>query len=160
MNEADQPQIVKGLYQLHIDGGKKASTAGEKGLGAYGFVLCDPRGTELPGGAQGEVVGPVADPHSAEYEALLAGLSLARQLEIKYIAVFSDSRTLVNQVNRLWNSSGHLSEYREKAWNALAEFAGWQMSWIPRKWNERADKRVDEAFASAAPGGEITHAED
>jgi ribonuclease HI len=80
MNEADQPQIVKGLYQLHIDGGKKASAAGEKGLGAYGFVLCDPRGTELPGGAQGEVVGSVSDPHSAEYEALLAGLSLARQL--------------------------------------------------------------------------------
>jgi hypothetical protein len=38
MNDADQPQIIKGLYQLHIDGGKKASAAGEKGLGAYGFV--------------------------------------------------------------------------------------------------------------------------
>jgi hypothetical protein len=37
MNEADQPQIVKGLYHLHIDGGKKPSAAGEKGLGAYGL---------------------------------------------------------------------------------------------------------------------------
>ena len=91
MNEADQPQIVKGLYQLHIDGGKKASSVGKRGLGAYGFVLCDPRGIELPGGAQGEVVGPVSDPHSAEYEGLLAGLSLARQLEIKYIAVFASA---------------------------------------------------------------------
>ena len=156
----DQPQIVKGLYQLHIDGGKKASAAGEKGPGAYGFVLCDPRGTELPGGAQGEVIGPVSDPHSAEYEALLAGLALTRQLEIKYIAVFSDSRTLVNQVKGLWKSSAHLSEYREKAWNALSEFAGWQLSWIPRKWNERADTLVDEALATAAPGEEIKHAED
>ena len=26
----DQPQIVKGLYQLHIDGGKKASAAGRR----------------------------------------------------------------------------------------------------------------------------------
>lgn len=160
MHDADQSQIVKGLYQLHIDGGKKASAAGEKGLGAYGFVICDPRGTELPGGAQGEVIGPVSDPHSAEYEGLLAGLSLTRQLEIRYIAVFSDSRTLVNQVNRLWKSSAHLSDYREKAWNALAEFAGWQMSWIPSKWNERADKLVDEALATAAPGEEIMHAED
>jgi hypothetical protein len=58
------------------------------------------------------------------------------------VAVFSDSRTLVNQVNRLWKSSGHLAEYCEKAWNALAEFSGWQMSWIPRKWNERAEKCV------------------
>ncbi len=66
----------------------------------------------------------------------------------------------MNQVNRLWNSSGHLSAYREKAWNALVEFAGWQMSWSPRKWNERADERVDEAFAFAAAGGEIRHAED
>lgn len=161
MNDANQPQIVKGLYQLHIDGGKQASAAGEKGLGAYGFVLCDPRGTELPGGAQGEViVDPVSDPHSAEYEALLAGLSLTRQLEIKYIAVFSDSRTLVNQVNGLWKSSAHLSEYREKARNVLAEFAGWQVSWIPRKWNERADKLVDDALATAASGEEIEHAED
>jgi len=106
------------------------------------------------------VIDPVSDPHSAEYEALLAGLSLTRQLEIKYIAVFSDSRTLVNQVNGLWESSGHLSKYREKAWNALTEFAGWQVSWIPRKWNERADELVDEAFATAALGEEIEHAED
>ncbi len=70
--------------------------------------------------------------------------------------MFSDSRILVNQVNRLWNSSGHLSEYCETARNALAEFAGWQMSWIPREWNERADQRVQAAFASA--GGGVTDA--
>jgi hypothetical protein len=34
------------------------------------------------------------------------------------------------------------------------------MSWIPREWNERANKRVNEAFAAAVPGAEVTHAED
>ena len=51
------------------------------------------------------------------------------------------------------------TEYQEKAWNALAEFAGWQMSWIPRKWNERADTLVNEALATAAPGETTLHAE-
>jgi ribonuclease HI len=152
---------VKGLYLLHIDGGKKSSASGEAALGAYGFVLRDPKGNDLPDGSRCDVLPkPVFDPHSAEYEALLAGLAFAKQQELKYIAVFSDSRTLVNQINDLWQKSDRLADYYRKARAALKNFPGWQVSWIPREWNKDADELVNKAFASHTPGAEIIHAED
>lgn len=149
----------KGLYLLRIDGGKKASAAGENGEGAIGFVLRDPKGGLVPGGAKGRTIGPVPDPHSAEYEALLAGLGFAQERGFKYIAVFSDSRTLVNQVNNLWKSKDHLKEYCEKSVEMLKSFDGTQVSWVPREWNKEADELVDNAFASGQ-SGEIIHAEE
>ena len=155
MNEtAEAGELKTGLYRLHIDGGKKASEAGGKALGAYGFVLSDPSGKEVADASQGKVLKePVRDPHSAEYEGLLAGLELARRLEIQYIAVFSDSRTLVNQVNGLWKSSSHLAEYCKHALGSLAGFKGWQVSWIPREWNQQADLGVRKAFEGATGAG-------
>src|SRR5688500_6372195 len=105
--------MVKGLYLLHIDGGKKASAPGGTAAGAYGLVLRDPKGKDIDGGVQGQVLKQeIANPHVAEYEALLAGLEFVHQRELPYLAVFSDSRTLVNQVNKIWDASGELAEYR------------------------------------------------
>jgi hypothetical protein len=42
-------QEKKGLYLLHIDGGKKASAAGEMGEGAIGALLKEPNGAAIPG---------------------------------------------------------------------------------------------------------------
>ncbi|MBA2312942.1 MAG: reverse transcriptase-like protein [Actinobacteria bacterium] len=156
----DRTELKKGLYLLKIDGGKKASAAGDRALGAYGFVLSDPTGKGMPDGQQGKLLEqPVGDPHSAEYEGLLAGLEFARQRDIQYIAVFSDSRTLVNQVNLLWKSSNHLTEYCSRASDAFAGFKGWQVSWIPRKWNDQADGEVRRAFQDAAGPAEVEHAD-
>lgn len=148
---------VKGLYRLHIDGGKQASPAGGTALGAYGFVLRDPKGQDIEGGRAGGVLPePVRDPHSAEYEALLRGLAFAKEPnEINYIAVFSDSRTLVNQVNELWERREHLADYCRQAQAQLKRFKGWQMSWIPRDWNQDADECVNQAFANHVPEAEI-----
>jgi ribonuclease HI len=151
---------LKGLYLLHIDGGKKASERGGTALGAYGFVLRDPKNTEIAGGAKGHVLEErVPDPHSAEYEGLLAGLAFAKGQGVQYLAVFSDSRTLVNQVNGLWSSRDHLAKYLAKACTALDDFKGWQVSWIPREWNDAADNEVRQAFKQAAGSGAIDHAD-
>ena len=91
----------KGLYLLHIDGGKRASAAGEMGDGAIGALLKEPNGTAIPGAELSERIGPVESPTTAEYRALLRGLELARERGVNYLAVFSDSRILVNQMNRL-----------------------------------------------------------
>ncbi len=109
---------------------------------------------------QGKVLKePVGDPHSAEYEGLLAGLEFAQRLQIQYIAIFSDSRTLVNQVNKLWKSSSHLAVYREQALGSLARFKGWQVSWIPREWNKQADEEVRKAFEKAVGPAKVEHAD-
>jgi ribonuclease HI len=140
-------QGKKGLYLLHIDGGIKASAAGEMGEGAIGALLKEPNGTAIPGAELSERIGPVENPTTAEYRALLRGLELARERNVNYLAVFSDSRNLVNQTNRLWNASGNLEELRNEAEEALRNFKGTQVSWVPRNWNEEADALVNKAFS-------------
>lgn len=93
-------------------------------------------------------VGLIPDPHTVEYHALLAGIELARGRGIDYVAVFSDSRTLVNQVNNIWGRREHLEKLCLDAQEALSQFKGVQMSWIPREWNKRADELASQALAS------------
>ena len=139
-------QEKKGLYLLHIDGGNKASAAGETGEGAIGALLKEPNGTAIPGAELSEPIGPVESPTWAEYEALLRGLELARERDVEYLAVFSDSRNLVNQINGLWNAGDDLAKLRDEAVEALRNFKGTQVSWIPRNWNAEADALVSKAF--------------
>jgi len=139
-------QEKKGLYLLHIDGGKKASAVGEMGEAAIGALLKQPNGTAIPGAELSERIGPVKSPTSAEYRALLRGLELARERGVEYLAVLSDSRHLVNQMNRLWNANDDLAKLRDEAVEALGIFKGTQVSWIPRNWNAEADALVNKAF--------------
>ena len=138
----------KGLYLLHIDGGKRASAAGEMGDGAIGALLKEPNGTAIPGAELSERIGPVESPTTAEYRALLRGLELARERGVNYLAVFSDSRILVNQMNRLWNAGDNLAPLRDEAEEMLKTFKGTQVSWIPRNWNQEADALVNTAFGT------------
>jgi ribonuclease HI len=138
----------KGLYLLHIDGGKRASAAGEMGDGAIGALLKEPNGTAIPGAELSERIGPVESPTTAEYRALLRGLELARERGVNYLAVFSDSRILVNQMNRLWNAGDNLAPLRYEAEEMLKTFKGTQVSWIPRNWNKEADALVNTAFGT------------
>ena len=139
-------QEKKGLYLLHIDGGNKASAAGEMSEGAIGALLKEPNGTAIPGAELSERIGPVESPTTAEYRALLRGLELARERGVNYLAVFSDSRNLVNQMNRLWNAGDNLVKLRDEAEEALRNFKGTQVSWVPRNWNKEADALVNKAF--------------
>ena len=145
MSDETKPE-KKGLYLLHIDGGNKASAAGEIGEGAIGALLKEPNGTAIPGAELSERIGPVKSPTTAEYRALLRGLKLARERDVEYLAVFSDSRNLVNQINRLWNAGDDLATLRDEAVEALRNFKGTQVSWIPRNWNAEADALVSKAF--------------
>ncbi len=138
-------QDKKGLYLLHTDGGNKRSPGGEM-EGAIGALLKEPNGTAIPGAELSERIGPVAGPTTAEYRALLRGLELARERDVNYLAVFSDSRNLVNQMNRLWNAGDNLAKLRDEAEEALRNFKGTQVSWVPRNWNKEADALVNKAF--------------
>lgn len=155
---SDEPkQEEKGLYLLHIDGGKKASAVGEMGEGAIGALLKEPNGTAIPGAELSERIGPVESPTAAEYRALLRGLELARERSVNYLAIFSDSRILVNQMNRLWNVGDNLAKLRDEAEEALRYFKGTQVSWIPRNWNDEADALVNKASGSKTT--EVIHSQ-
>ena len=85
-------QERRGFYLLHIDGSNKRSPGGEM-EGAIGALLKEPNGAAIPGAERSERIGFVEGPTTAEYQALLRGLELAREREVNYLAVFSDSRT-------------------------------------------------------------------
>jgi ribonuclease HI len=142
---AETKQKKKGFYLLHIDAGNKKSAAGQM-EGAIGALLKEPNGTAIPGAEVSERIGPIEGPTTAEYRALLRGLELAREHDVNYLAVFSDSRNLVNQMNRLWNAGDNLAKLRDEAQEALRNFKDRQVSWVPRNWNEEADALANKAF--------------
>ena len=146
-NETKQEK--EGYYLLHIDGSNRAR--------AIGALLKEPDGTAIPGAELSERIDPVTGPTMAEYRALLRGLELAREHNVNYVAVFSDSMTMVNQVNRLSNAGDNLAKLRDEAQEALRSFKGTQVSWVPRSWNKEADALVNKASGSKTT--EVIHSQ-
>ena len=146
--------LKKGYYLLFIDGGTRASERGQA-EGAIGVILQEPDcGAVLA--RVPEKVGPVGSPHEAEYHALIRGLKLAAEKQLPYVAAFSDSANVVNQITRGWNKNERATELYEEVTEALKPFKRWQLSWLPREMNKEADKLVDQAFR----GGAVIHATD
>jgi ribonuclease HI len=148
--------LKKGYYLLFIDGGKRANEQGQA-EGAIGVILQEPDCGEVLK-REAEEVGPVGSPREAEYRALIRGLEIAAEYRprLRYIAVFSDSASVVNQVTDRWNEDERATELYEEVQKALKPFKAWQLSWVPREMNQDADKLVDQAFK----GEPVTHATD
>ncbi|CAL9022627.1 unnamed protein product, partial [Prunus brigantina] len=85
--EPDQP---RDMWQLCVDG-----ALNQKGAGA-GVVIITPDGTLLE---QAIRLGFPTSNNEAEYEALLAGLRLAKELSIKKLAIYSDSQLITSQTS-------------------------------------------------------------
>jgi ribonuclease HI len=144
----------KGYYLLFIDGGMRANEQGQA-EGAIGVILQEPDcGPVLVTVA--EKVGPVGSPHEAEYHALIRGLKLAAEKRLPYVAAFSDSANVVNQVTRGWDKNERATKLYEEVEAALEPFKAWQLSWVPREMNKEADKLVDQA----CKGEPVIHATD
>ena len=98
----------------------------------------------------------MGSPHEAEYHALIRGLKLAAEKGLPYVAAFSDSANVVNQITRGWNKNERATELYEEVEEALEPFKTWQLSWVPREMNREADKLVNQAFK----GEPVIHATD
>jgi len=78
--------------------------------------------------------------NEAEYEALIAGLRVARELNIKALQIYSDSQLIVCQVKKEFQTSkGNLPAYLSKTWELLTCFEHFTISHIPREENMKAD---------------------
>ena len=75
----------------------------------------------------------------AEYAALidaLEWLQTERDKSAFWVEIFGDSKLVVEQVNRRWKAhKAHLTVLRDKVHLLLEGFAGWGLSWHPRKHN-------------------------
>jgi len=79
--------------------------------------------------------------NTAEWQALILGLRLARKHGERHVVVKGDSTLVVKQVNREWKTKNPaLRSLRTQAEELLALFVSWRVEWIPRKENWRADE--------------------
>ncbi|CAL2275622.1 unnamed protein product [Prunus armeniaca] len=119
------------MWQLHVD-----EASNHKGAGA-GVVIITPDGTLLE---QAITLGFSASNNEAEYEALLAGLHLAKELSIKKLAIYLDSQLIMNQASGKYMAKHpRMVQYLDKVQGLLKEFHTFTIQQVPRAENTHAD---------------------
>ncbi|CAL2247866.1 unnamed protein product [Prunus armeniaca] len=111
------------MWQLHVDGAV--------------VVIITPDGTLLE---QAITLGFSASNNEAEYEALLAGLRLAKELSMKRLAIYSDSQLIMNQASGEYMAKHpRMVQYLDKVQGLLKEFPTFTIQQVPRVENTHAD---------------------
>src|SRR3954454_7940128 len=76
----------------------------------------------------------------AEYEALLHGLRIAKEIEIKHLIYCGDSDLVAQQVAGTWKAKNSVMEaYRDEVDEIDKCFLGYKVKYIPRDDNATAD---------------------
>ncbi|XP_004301972.1 PREDICTED: uncharacterized protein LOC101291061 [Fragaria vesca subsp. vesca] len=119
------------IWTLYVDG-----SSNQSGSGA-GLVLTTPQNDELEYALRFNFK---ASNNEAKYEALIAGLRIAKELEATKVRVHSDSQLVVNQVLGEYQAKDHvMAAYLIKVKSLLSCFTSYDVVQIPREQNERAD---------------------
>ncbi|XP_027364665.1 uncharacterized protein LOC113871761 [Abrus precatorius] len=127
-----QPQANWDMWNLHIDG-----SSNQSGSGA-GIILEGPNAVTIE---QSIRFGFKASNNQAEYEALLAGLKLAKDVGVKHVTCWSDSKIVAEQVNGTYQvKDSVMLQYYQEFKNIEAEFDEICVRYTPRTMNEQADK--------------------
>ncbi|XP_022024628.1 uncharacterized protein LOC110924962 [Helianthus annuus] len=107
-----------------------------EGSGA-GLVLIDPNELEFTYAFRLEFQ---TTNNEAEYEALIAGLKLARKMGVKKLQVFIDSLLVSNQVtDNYMAKESNMQKYCETAKELMNSFEACTVKQIPRSQNKKAD---------------------
>ena len=78
--------------------------------------------------------------NAAEYEALLHGLRMAKEMNLSRVKCFGDSDLVAQQVSGTWDSKDPLmAAYRREVDTVAGHFKGYQVDHIDRRKNEAAD---------------------
>ncbi|CAL8174574.1 unnamed protein product [Prunus armeniaca] len=119
------------LWILHVDG-----SANQQGCGA-GLVLTTPDGGKVEYALRFNFR---TSNNEAKYEALLAGLRLAKSMSAKQISIHSDSQLIVNQIMADFAAKdAFMSAYLLAAHQLLEKFQAYDIRQIPRSENSHAD---------------------
>ncbi len=130
----------EGVWKLYCDGASR----GNPGQAGAGVVLLDASGAIRL--KQGAYLGRTTN-NVAEYQALLLGLQLARNLGVRNIQVLADSELLVRQLNGQYKvKAPHLLPLWQAARRALQQFSTATIAHVPRELNRLADRMANEAI--------------
>jgi ribonuclease HI len=107
-----------------------------KGVGA-GVVLIPPEGDILKYAIQ--LVFPATN-NIAEYEGLVTGLRLAKDLGIRWLLIRGDSQWVAKQVQKEYDcNNDKMAEYLAEVWRLKKFFYGFEVRYVPRLDNRDAD---------------------
>lgn len=119
------------MWTLFTDGSSTASSGGG------GIILISPEDFKVQLAISFKFT---VTNNKVEYEALLAGLRLARHLNVSRIKIFCDSYLVVKQVLDEYKAANErMSKYMKEALQLLKAFDSWTLSNIDRSINQWAD---------------------
>jgi ribonuclease HI len=125
------PALDSTHWRMNFDGSKMLG-----GLGAD-VVLTSPKGGKLQYVLQMHFR---ASNNVAEYEALVHGLKLAKEIGIRRILCFGDSDLVVHQVSGEWDTKdANMASYRFYVQQLSGFFKGCEFHHVPRANNDEAD---------------------
>ncbi|KQB86828.1 bifunctional RNase H/acid phosphatase [Corynebacterium lowii] len=137
---------------IEADGGSR----GNPGIAGSGSVLYDATRTTILR-EQAYVVGTSATNNVAEYYGLITGLEAARDYGATEVAVYMDSKLVVEQMTGRWKiKHPDMQKLALRARDIMASFDSVTFQWVPREKNKKADElsnvAMDAAAAGAKPG--------
>lgn len=87
--------------------------------------------------------------NQAEYAAVILGLKKALEFNPTEIQIFLDSKLVAEQLAGRWKIKDlELKKFAEKAHALLAQFQKWEIAYIPRAQNKKADSLANQALDS------------
>ncbi|XP_070004118.1 uncharacterized protein [Nicotiana sylvestris] len=126
------------IWTLFTDGSSNVKGSG------LGIVLVPPTGETIRQAIKWHSI----TNNEAEYEVVIAGLELARELGINQIVIKSDSHLVVNQMLGTCTArEARMQQYLEKVRDLIRQFQTWKVMQIPRDENVEADALANLASA-------------
>src|SRR4051812_15501604 len=138
-------------WKMHFDGSKT-----KMGLGA-GIVLTSPKRYQLNYVLQ---IHFAASNNVAEYEALVHGIKVSKDIGIKRIMCFGDSDLVIQQVSIHWDAlDANMSLYRFHVQHISGYFDGCEFHHVPRGENEAAYvlSKLGSSRQAIPPGVALEH---
>jgi ribonuclease HI len=128
------------MFKIYTDGGSR----GNPGPSAAGGVILSPTGSIL---VEISEYLDICTNNYAEYSALLITLKKAIEIHIKNVAVFMDSKLIVEQMNGNFKiKSPTLKTIYQEIKTILPNFEKITFNFIPREFNAHADSLVNKAL--------------
>ncbi|GJU99498.1 reverse transcriptase domain-containing protein [Tanacetum coccineum] len=118
-------------WKLFTDGASSSDGSGA------GLMLVNPEGKEYTYALRFEFE---TTNNEAKYKALIAGLRIAKEMQIQELAIFVDSQLVANQVKGLFEARQQtVKQYLEKTMGLLSNFPSYSIEHIKREQNKKAD---------------------
>ncbi|XP_020245255.1 uncharacterized protein LOC109823389 [Asparagus officinalis] len=136
------------VCQLYFDGAARTSPTGRV-IAEVGVIFISPQNHVLPRAVS--LTEPCSN-NVAEYNALLVGLEIAKQIGLKHLEAYGDSQLIVNQMKGEYKVRNEdLIPYHTAATTLADSFEGFYIGYVLRLKNTYADALASLAATLALP---------